>query len=171
MLSKYFVPDVFFDNIYQITPQYLKNEGIEALILDIDNTLVTYSDPKPTKSLLDWFEKMKEAGISIALVSNNHKKRVRIFNEELGFFAAGMGNKPFCKHIRRAMAHMNATPDKTALVGDQILTDILAGKRAKLRRAYLVRPINDKTGLFTRTKRAIEKPYIKKYENIQKGEK
>lgn len=171
MISRYFIPDVFFENIYEITPEFLKKAGIKALVLDIDNTLVTYDDPKPTEPVLNWFRQMKEAGISMALVSNNNHKRVALFNEDLGFFARGFGNKPSRKYVRRAMVHMGVTADETALIGDQILTDILAAKRAKLKKALLVRPINDKKGIFTKAKRIIEKPFMRKYEKLNGGKK
>ena len=44
-----FMPDRVYNNIYEITPKALTSQGIRALILDIDNTLVTYDDPKPTE--------------------------------------------------------------------------------------------------------------------------
>lgn len=166
IFEKYLIPDVFYDDIYQITPEYLKGVGVRALVLDIDNTLVTYDDPEPTESVLEWFKKMEAAGISIAFVSNNKHPRVNKFNEKLGYFARGKGGKPFGKHIRRAMAHMGVTKEETALVGDQLLTDIMAGKCAKLNKALLVLPIKDKTSAFFRFKRWLEKPYIKKYKKL-----
>lgn len=169
MLGKYLIPDVFYDDIYQITPEYLKKEGIKALVLDIDNTLVTYDDPEPTESVLKWFKTMEDAGISIAFVSNNKPPRVERFNSKLGYFAQAKGGKPFGKHIRRAMAHMGVTKEETALVGDQLLTDIMAGKCAKLNKSLLVLPIKDKTTPFFRFKRWLEKPYIRKYKKLHGG--
>jgi len=171
MLKKYLIPDVFYDNIYQITPEYLLGEGVKALVLDIDNTLVTYDDPEPTESVLEWLRSMEEAGISIAFVSNNKPPRVERFNSKLGYFARAKGGKPFTKNIKRAMVHMGVTRNETALIGDQLLTDVLAARSAKLRRAFLVKPIKDKTDAFTRSKRMLEKPFIKKYYKMQDGEK
>lgn len=163
MQNKYLIPDVFFNDIYEITPEFLKSEGVKALVLDIDNTLVTYDDPEPTESVLKWLGAMQETGIKIAFVSNNKHPRVERFNSKLGYFAQAKGGKPFAKHIKRAMAHMGVTREETALIGDQLLTDILAARTAKLHRAFLVKPIKDKTDAFTRSKRMIEKPFIKKY--------
>lgn len=167
MQKKYLIPDVFYNDIYEVTPEFLTKAGVRALVLDIDNTLVTYDDPEPTESVLAWFKGMQGAGISIAFVSNNKHPRVNKFNEKLGFFARGKGGKPFAKHVRRAMAHMGVTPGETALIGDQLLTDILAARTAKLNKALLVKPIKDKTDAFTRFKRWLEKPFIKKYYKLQ----
>ena len=73
------LPDRIFDDIYKITPDFLAKEGIRALILDIDNTLVTYDDPKPTASVREWLDSMKRAGIEAAFVSNNNADRVALF--------------------------------------------------------------------------------------------
>ena len=49
LTDRYFMPDRCFDDIYMITPEFLLAEGIRAVLLDIDNTLVTYDDPEPTE--------------------------------------------------------------------------------------------------------------------------
>ena len=72
-----FLPTGIYETIYKITPEFLRKEGITALILDIDNTLVTYDDPTPTEPVTAWLGAMHEAGISTAFVSNNHEPRVR----------------------------------------------------------------------------------------------
>ena len=43
-----FMPDRVYNDIYEIT-RGTDLSGIRALILDIDYTLVTYDDPKPTE--------------------------------------------------------------------------------------------------------------------------
>ena len=66
-----FIPTRIYGDIYEITPEALAGMGISALILDIDNTLVTYDDPKPTESVSKWLDAMHTAGIKTAFVSNN----------------------------------------------------------------------------------------------------
>lgn len=170
MLSKYLIPDRIFKSIYEITPEYLAAQGVRALVLDIDNTLVTYDDPEPTPPVLEWFRLMREAGISVAFVSNNQHDRVAGFNAKLGFYAHGKSGKPGGKYVRCAMAHMGSDESSTALIGDQLLTDIAAGKKAGLRLSLLVPPIKDKTSLFFRAKRKLELPYIAKYYKIHPDE-
>ena len=63
-----FMPDGIFDDIYAITPEFLLSLGVRGLILDIDNTLVTYDDPIPTEKVAGWLEAMHDAGISTAFV-------------------------------------------------------------------------------------------------------
>lgn len=163
------IPDRIFADIYEITPDYLISIGIKALVLDIDNTLVTYDDPEPTPSVLRWFKAMNEKGIQISFVSNNHAERVELFNKNLGYFAKADAKKPFGKYIREAMRYMGTTPENTLFIGDQIFTDIFAGKCQGLR-AFLVPPIKDKTTLFFRTKRFLEIPLVNHYYRKHRGE-
>ena len=165
------LPTKIYDDIYAITPEEMASLGIRALILDIDNTLVTYDDPKPTESVSKWLDAMHVAGVQTAFVSNNHKKRVELFCEGLGCYFHADAAKPSRKYMREAMAYMGTTVDDTACVGDQLFTDVWAGKRLGMR-AFLVPPIKDKTTLFFKTKRLLEKPFLKKYrKNLECGGK
>lgn len=157
-----FVPDFMFSSVYDITPEFFKENGITSIVSDIDNTLVTYDDEKPTKHLLKWLEELNECGISVSFVSNNSHERVRIFNEELGFFAVGKSGKPFKKNVLRALEKMNAEKKNACIIGDQVFTDVLAGRNAGIR-TVLVPPIKDKTDVFTKFKRVLEKPILKAY--------
>ena len=160
------MPDRMFRNYYEITPDILSSYGIKAVICDIDNTLVTYDDPEPTEEVLKWFSDLTRSGIQIAFVSNNDEERVDLFNKDLGYFASAKSGKPKTREILNAMKHMKTSPDETALIGDQLLTDAAAGKSAGLM-TFIVPPIKDKTTLFFKFKRWLEVPYIKKYKRLK----
>ena len=170
MLKKYLIPDRIYRDIYRITPEALTGRGIRGLVLDIDNTLVTYDDPKPTTPVLEWFGSMTRAGIGVSFVSNNSHERVDLFKEGTGFYGHGKSGKPGGRYIREAMRHMGTDAASTALIGDQLLTDISAGKKAGVALSLFVPPIKDKTTLFFRFKRLIERPYLKKYYKLHPDE-
>ena len=65
--------------------------------------------------------------------------------------------------MKKALAALNATPSETALMGDQIFTDVGAARLSRLARAYTVPPIRDKRDLFTRLKRLCERPIYRAY--------
>ena len=155
-----FVPDWAFDGFSDVTPEFLKKNNIKAIVSDIDNTLVTYDDEKPTQSVLSWLKSLEESGIKIAFVSNNSHERVRIFNEGLGHFAVGKSGKPFKKNIVYAIEYMGIPYENVCMLGDQVFTDVLAGKCTGIR-AILVPPIKDKTDPFTKFKRLLEKPFLR----------
>jgi predicted HAD superfamily phosphohydrolase YqeG len=60
------------------------------------------------------------------------------------------------------MKHFGTDNTNTAVIGDQVFTDVWSAKRLGLF-AILVKPIKDKTNLFFRSKRALEKPILRRY--------
>ena len=70
--------------------------------------------------------------------------------------------KPFGKTLRRAMKQLGSDPSNTAMLGDQLLTDALAGNLLGLK-VFIVPPIRDKRSAFVRFKRRLERPVIRRY--------
>ena len=162
-----FVPEYRFNTFDEATAEFLLEIGVKGIILDIDNTLEPYEHDLPGEHVLRWLKSLSENGIKAAIVSNNHKERVELFNKEIGLPAYYKAKKPFKKNLLRAMADMNTSPEETVLMGDQVFTDVWAAHNAKIR-AILVPPINDKRDVFTRFKRLLEKPVLRKYEKRKK---
>ena len=128
-----FIPDYMFDKFDDITPEFLTSLGIKALLIDIDNTLAPYEQEVPDERIVSWFGALSDSGIKATLISNNHKERVEKFNADLGLPAMPDAKKPLSKNLLRAMRDMGSDKSNTAVIGDQILTDIYAGKRLGLR--------------------------------------
>ena len=128
MLSS-LLPDLLAPSAVSIPPHWLHSRGFRALILDIDNTLVTYDDPKPTPPVLAWFSELAALGIQVAFVSNNKAGRVNLFNESLGFFAFPKAKKPLKSGIEHALAVLGVPREQVCVIGDQFFTDILGAKR------------------------------------------
>lgn len=156
------MPDYMFEKYDDITPDFLENIGVRALIIDIDNTLAPYEQAEPDERLFSWVYAMRERGIGMTLMSNNDRERVELFNRELKLPAYYKSGKPMSKNLKRAMADMGSGKTDTAVLGDQLLTDALAGNMLGLR-AIIVPPIKDKTSLFFRFKRLCERPTVKKF--------
>ena len=161
-MKDYLTPDYMFATFAEVTPAFLQSIGVRALLIDIDNTLAPYEEPDPDERILGWFKALEEHGIRAALVSNNHAPRVERFNKPLGLIAYPNSGKPSRKTLERAMRELGATHAETAMLGDQLLTDCFAGKHIGLR-SIIVPPIKDKTNLFFRSKRFLERPFIRKY--------
>lgn len=165
-LSSLLTPDHVFPTYADVTPEFCRANGIRALLCDIDNTLVTYDDPEPTPELYEWFDLMREAGIGIAFVSNNHADRVELFNSKLGYPAYPDAGKPSAKRYFEAIDALGVRREEAAVLGDQLLTDAAAAHRFGVK-ALIVPPIKDKRTLFFRAKRLIEIPYMKRYERLR----
>ena len=159
-----FYPDFYFEKYSDITPEFLTENGIKTLLLDVDNTLAPYEQAEPSDENLAWLYSLKQAGISYAFISNNSSdKRIKRFNEKIGAPAFAKSGKPFAKKtINKVLLALGGERESSAFVGDQIFTDVCAGKFIGMR-AILVPPIKDKKNLFFRFKRALEKPILKSY--------
>lgn len=158
-MIKFFTPEYYFDTFDMASVDFLTSLGIKGVILDVDNTLEPYENALPGEHVVKWLNELREAGISCAIVSNNNRDRIELFNESLGlpmFYKAG---KPFAKNVLRAMDAMGTSKENTILMGDQIFTDVWAAHNAGIP-AILVPPINDKKDLLTRFKRLLEKPIL-----------
>lgn len=162
MLSRYFVPDYMFEHYDDVTPEFLASIGVRALLIDIDNTLAPYEQPTPDERHHAWFAALDAAGIRTALISNNHRERVEKFNKTLDRMAYWHSGKPFGRTFKKVMRIWGLSRGQVAVLGDQLLTDALAGKALGLT-VLIVPPIRDKKTAFVRFKRWLERPYIKAY--------
>ncbi len=157
-----FLPDIYLESIYDLDAADLKKRGfdIEAIIFDIDNTLVSYNEPVAPDITADFFERLKDENIKTYIVSNNNETRVKKFAESLGvsYYAAAL--KPFKKYMKKACADMGVAPGKTLLAGDQLFTDIYGGNRMGMP-TLLVKPVSQSDKGFVGLKRKLEKLVLK----------
>lgn len=132
-MKKFFRPDYNFDNIFQITPQFLEKLGIKALVADLDNTIADYDTPVPTSEIIEWFDGLHSAGIKIAIVSNNGKERVERFCRDLDvaeyYWKSG---KPRSKTILRAIEKLGCDRINVAMLGDKLSTDVLGARFSRI---------------------------------------
>ncbi len=156
-------PDYMFRTFDEITPDFLASLGIRAILADIDNTLAPYEQPEPDERIRSWIGSLAEAGIGIAFVSNNGRERVELFNRSLGVPAYWKSGKPFKKNLIKAMEALGGTRETTVMLGDQLLTDALAGHNLGVKAVLIVPPIKDKTSAFFRFKRLLEKPTVRRF--------
>lgn len=152
-----------FRHTTDITPEFLKKNNIKGLILDLDNTLTTHDNPQPGEGVLEWLQLMKESGIKMMIVSNNHGPRVKPFADMLGLDFVSEGKKPLTKGFTEAVKLMGISKKEVAAVGDQIFTDVLGANLFGIKMLYVV-PIEHEKTTFFKVKRKLEKPFLpKKY--------
>ena len=156
------MPDYMFRSFDEVTPEFLSDLGVRAVLADIDNTLAPYEQPEPDERIRGWIASLSAAGISIAFVSNNNAERVETFNATLGVPAYAKSGKPFKKNLRKAMTAVGGTKNTTVMLGDQLLTDALAGHNLGVK-CIIVPPIRDKQSSFFRFKRRLERPFVKRF--------
>lgn len=134
------VPNYSFRDVTDITPKHLKKLGVRFLMLDLDNTLASYSEHEPAVDVLHWCNNMKASGIELFMISNSmNKRRVEYFAGafQIDFILKAM--KPSPSSLKKAADIKKVDMRFSAMVGDQIFTDVLAAKRAGAL-SILVRP-------------------------------
>jgi HAD superfamily phosphatase (TIGR01668 family) len=162
-------PDYVFPTFADITPEFLLSKGITALVIDVDNTLAPYEQDLPDEKTVLWFKGLAENGIKAALISNNSADRIEKYNSLLHLPAYPDSKKPSTKSILKAIEEMGVTTEVTAGLGDQLLTDTWAVHRLDMP-SLIVPPIKDRTSLFFKFKRLLEKPFMRRYYKKKKEE-
>ena len=128
-------------SIYDIDPAALARRGIRLLLADLDNTLVPYGVPEPTEQVREWTAALERHGVTLFVLSNNrHPERPGRFSRALGVPFIGHAGKPKPGSFYKAMEQVGCTVEETAIVGDQVFTDILGGRNAGVF-TLLVEPI------------------------------
>ncbi len=158
----YFQPDFTYHSYRELTPDFLRSLGIEVLLLDIDNTLAPYEQAEPDEHIRAFLNGMESAGIRTAFLSNNNDARVSLFNKTLGRPALARAGKPLPRKGKKLMRALGGTKKNTALMGDQVFTDVWAARALGVR-AILLPPIRDKKNALTRFKRFLERGVLRRY--------
>lgn len=132
-------PDLYYTAIWMIDFMALSQRGIDYLLIDVDSTIADHHsktiDPRAKEVLLSALNEgyIKNAClVSNVMYGKKKKRRVASMAGELGipfvaapFFRAKPNVSPFLAGLEK----MNANPGNTAVIGDQIFTDILGGNR------------------------------------------
>ena len=140
----------------QIKPEDIKNSGAKAVLIDADNTLAFHDSQQPYPGVTGWIKDIIAAGIPMIIISNNSAERVRPFAESLGLPFIEKSAKPLPKGFRRACARLGVSSRETAVIGDQIFTDVVGGKLIGAK-VFLTEPLGPETDGFIKFKRHLEK--------------
>ena len=157
-----FRPNCYQKTIFDINYESLKEKGIRCLVFDLDNTLGLLSHktcPEQTKKLI---KKLKKDFI-VTISSNNTKKRLKPYLEELGIEGTSWSMKPSIKSLIYIKAKYKLHKKEMCMIGDQIVTDILAGNRFRIK-TILVDPLGEKDLKITGINRKLEAKIIARYE-------
>lgn len=153
-------PDMYKKSIYDIDYEKLKKMGKKYIFFDVDNTLISYLENKPTKENKKLFSKLKKMGFTCFLFSNSPSKRIKPFIDELGIEAYINSSKPLKKNYKKVLKKYNK--DECVFIGDQIMTDVIGAKRNGLFVIFLDR-INDNEPIYTRFWRFFEGFILRSY--------
>lgn len=149
--------------VTEVSPEDLKALGIRAVLLDLDNTLVGWQRHDVPGSVLEWLQSLRDAGIKLYLVSNTRfGRRLQQLSERLGIPYVRRAWKPRRRGFRAALAAMEVTPEETAMIGDQMFTDVLGGNRLGLY-TVMVQPMARREFFGTKISRLFERCLLESF--------
>lgn len=161
-------PKYYCDRVTDIKIEFLKENNIKGLILDVDNTLLN-TDKIILEGLVEWHQKIVESGIKTLIVSNSNKKeKLDYISGELNIPYISFATKPLKRGFVKAQKQLNIPYEEIAAVGDQIFTDVIGANRCNIF-SILVKPIDEKDLLITKWKRPIEQKIVNRYLAKQKS--
>ena len=152
-----FYPNIYLNNVKEITIELLKKNNIKGLLLDVDNTLIDF-DLKILEGAKKWCEDLKKEGIKICILSNTNKIE-KVKKVELQYI--NFAKKPFKNGFKRAMTLLDLDAKNIATVGDQIMTDVLGGNRMGMF-TILTKPLRKKGYIYYKSKKTFREYHNKK---------
>ncbi|MBP3337608.1 MAG: YqeG family HAD IIIA-type phosphatase [Clostridia bacterium] len=160
MFSK-LLPDMCAESIYDIDFDIFKEKGIDSLILDIDNTLVSHKIASPDEKTLKLLAFLKESGFKLAIISNGKPERVSLFTKGFDIPVISGHLKPSKTGYVLALQKMGSEPKACAAIGDQIFTDVLGANKMGIFSVFTT-PIEKYENSFFYIKRFFEGFILKK---------
>lgn len=168
-----FTPNDYISSFQKLNIAKLQSLGIRALVCDIDNTLVAHDEPDPNHAVIQFIASVHDAGLDVILVSNNVNERVQRFAKGLGVEVRTypFAKKPLKVTYQKMMKDTGYTSKEIAVLGDQLLTDILGANRVHFY-TILTNPVAQKDLTCTKINRIFENMVFKLLEiskRLKKG--
>lgn len=151
-----FCPDECVGAVVDIDLDALWDRGIRALIMDLDNTLLAWETEEIPADAKEWVDRAKAIGFKLCIASNGTSGRVMRIARQLGVPAIPKAIKPRKRPFRRALQILGVSPEVTAVIGDQIFTDVLGGNRMELY-TILINPMSTEEFGTTKIVRKVER--------------
>lgn len=134
-------PDYFVESVYDVDLDLLRKKGINAILLDLDNTVLPRDRDEIPGGIKEWMRALPEKGFKVCLLSNNWHGRIQEVAGEFGFELVSKAVKPLPPAYFIALKRIGAKPRETVMIGDQYFTDILGASLLGIT-SIMVRPLS-----------------------------
>jgi HAD superfamily phosphatase (TIGR01668 family) len=155
-LERFFRPDLTVSNVTDLKPQDWQELQVDAVLIDLDSTLLPPQALSVDPAVRQWLGDLQEAGIRAALLTNGRAARVSPIAAQLALPCFSNAAKPFPFVARRALRSLGLQPSRTALIGDQLFSDVLVAKVLGLKAVWVLPPSRGEPWM-TRVKRPLER--------------
>jgi hypothetical protein len=158
-----FLPDERHRSIFTIDYESLWRRGRRGLIFDLDNTLGPQDFAGLDERVWELIAGLRGQGFRVGLVSNHRGQGRDWIQQRLdGVPVCFSAKKPLRSGIRRVLQALELHPAQTAMIGDQLFTDIWGAKRCGLY-TILVEPLDPSPErLWTRGRRWLERKILQR---------
>lgn len=155
-------PDYNLKSIYDIDLEELQQQGIKAILFDLDSTLMASKSGFYTDEVYSFIKRVEEKFFMAVVSNNKNPEYIKKVSDLSHFPVLFEACKPKTGKIRQFLNKHNIKPKDCVLVGDRPLTDILCGKFLGCK-TILVDSITANTeSKLVRFVRALERLSIKK---------
>lgn len=123
-------PNLTASGVKDIPFSDLKAQGKDTVLLDFDNTLGPDHATAPDTYAFECIQMLRDLGYKMILVSNAKSGRSSGIADKLGIPCITYAHKPRPVGVYKAMEKMGSRPEQCIMVGDQVFTDVIAGRLA-----------------------------------------
>jgi uncharacterized protein len=151
-----FIPDHYVSSIYEISYDALQEQGITTLFFDLDNTLIAYDEHALSQREIAFITRIKKR-FKVVIVSNSSRERVTSALKDVDVHCVWRAKKPLKYGLKKALRMTSSQTQETALIGDQLMTDVFVSHRLGLK-SVLVKAVKRSSDKWvTRINRQLEK--------------
>jgi uncharacterized protein len=156
MILRLFLPSAVASSLAEVDLDDLAARGINSLILDLDNTIAPWQRYEIPEDIAKWLTDAQSRGMKLCIASNTrNSKRLNTISERLSVYSVCRALKPRRWGFLSSMKLMGSKPSVTAVIGDQLLTDICGGNRLGIY-TILVSPLHRREFIGTKVSRIFE---------------
>lgn len=129
-----FWPDYMAQSVESIDFKYLKKQGIKAVMIDLDGTVVERGKYEVSKAIS---EALKKQELKVYIATNRPQSRsLKDLKERLNASGVvhpkGIVGKPFAHYYKKSLESLGLGKGQVAMIGDRYLQDIYGANRAGL---------------------------------------
>lgn len=139
--AKLWHPDFIVPRVVDVAPAWLQAQGIRAVMVDLDDTLVASQADWLEPAYTAWLAALQREGLAVMLLSNGTPARVRAWSAALAIDGLALVGKPWPQAFWRGLHRLGYRASESAMIGDQLFTDVL-GANAVGMLSILVTPLS-----------------------------
>ena len=153
-------PNEWYYRVEEIDFTKFKNCGVKLLVFDYDNTLAKWREKRLDESKLELLKKLRDMNFKIVILSNGPSNRFEYMKDEYDWIEfVHRARKPLPFKLRKILDKYGVKNSETVLIGDQLMTDIMAGNLCGIY-TVKVEPIDKNEFIGTKFLRILERFFM-----------